>query len=159
MQTRSGPVKVTTVFELVKQRALDYTPEKASAICGVHPDNIRQIARTFGQAKPAMIFTGYRMCKWLQGDLLQRAFMLLLSLTGNLGKAGGGFQLENLGSTASQIAFMLAGLAPTLRIATMSRWDYVHSDGKALNEKIYGKAVADKVDHYFQESTRSGCLA
>ena len=156
VKTLEGPVRVTTVFELVKQRAGDYTPEKASAICGVHPDNIRQIARIFGQAKPAMIFTGYRMCKWLQGDLLQRAFMLLLSLTGNLGKAGGGFQLENLGSTASQIAFMLAGLAPTLRIATLARWDYVHADGKALNEKIYGKAVADKVDRYFQESTRSG---
>ncbi|MEZ5564877.1 MAG: molybdopterin-dependent oxidoreductase [Gammaproteobacteria bacterium] len=156
VRTHSGRVRVTPVFELVKARARDYTPDKASAICGVHPDNIRQIARQFGTAKPAMIFTGYRMCKWLQGDLLQRAFMLLLSLTGNLGKSGGGFQLETLGSTASQIAFMLEGLAPTLRVATLSRWDYVHANGKALNEKIYGKAIADKVDHYFQESTRSG---
>src|SRR5690606_26195804 len=101
VRTRQGPVRVTTVFELVKRRAADYTPEQAARVCGVHPDNIRQVARIFGKAKPAMIFTGYRMCKWLQGDLLQRAFMLLLSLTGNLGKAGGGFQLENLGSTAS----------------------------------------------------------
>ena len=45
-------MKVTTVFELVKKRAQDYTPEKASAISGVHPDNIRQVARTFGKAKP-----------------------------------------------------------------------------------------------------------
>lgn len=154
--TRDGPVKVRPVFELVRERAADYTPEKAAAICGIHPDNIRQVARRFGTAKPAMIFTGYRVCKWLQGDLLQRVFMLLLSLTGNLGKAGGGFQLENLGSTASQLAFMLDGLAPTLRVATLSRWDYVHADGRGLNEKIYGKAIADKVDHYFQESTRSG---
>lgn len=156
IKTLTGIVSVTTVFELVKQRAEDYTPEKAAGVCGVHPDNIRLVARTFGRAKPAMIFTGYRMCKWLQGDLLQRAFMLLLSLTGNLGKAGGGFQLESLGDTGSQIAFMLAGLVPTLRVATLARWDYVHSDGKALNEKIYGQAVADKVDHYFQESARSG---
>ncbi len=156
VQTRQGAVRVTTVFELVKQRASSYTPEQAAQVCGVHADNIRQVARIFGKARPAMIFTGYRMCKWLQGDLLQRAFMLLLSLTGNLGKAGGGFQLENLGSTASQIAFMLAGLPPTLNVATLARWDYVHADGRDLNERIYGKAVADKVDHYFQESTRSG---
>lgn len=156
VKTRQGAVRVTTVFELVKQRAFGYTPEQAAQICGVHADNIREVARIFGKARPAMIFTGYRMCKWLQGDLLQRAFMLLLSLTGNLGKAGGGFQLENLGSTASQIAFMLAGLPPTLNIATLARWDYVHADGKDLNERIYGKAVADKVDHYFQESMRSG---
>lgn len=154
--TSSGQVRVRPVFELVKERARDYTPDKASAICGVHPDNIRQVARHFGTAKPAMIFTGYRMCKWLHGDLLQRAFMLLLSLTGNLGKAGGGFQLENLGNLTSQIAFMLSGLPPTLRIATLSRWDYVHANGKELNARIYGKAIADKVDHYFQESTRSG---
>ena len=51
---------------------------------------------------------------------------------------------------------MLAGMPPTLRIATLSRWDYVQADGKALNEKIYGKEMADKVDRYFQESTRSG---
>jgi len=156
VNTPQGQVRVTTVFELVRQRAADYAPEKAAAVCGVHPDNIREIARIFGRAKPAMIFTGYRMCKWLQGDLLQRAFMLLLSLTGNLGKAGGGLQLENLGNTDSQIGFMLAGLPPTLRVATLARWDYVHADGKGLNEKIYGKAVAEKVDRYFQESTRSG---
>ncbi|MBN8281110.1 MAG: molybdopterin-dependent oxidoreductase [Gammaproteobacteria bacterium] len=154
--TPAGRVKVSTVFERVKARARDYTADKASAVCGVHPDNIRQLARQFGTAKPAMIFTGYRMCKWLQGDLLQRAFMLLLSLTGNLGKPGGGLQLENLGSTASQIAFMLAGVPPTLRVATMSRWDYVHADGKGLNEQLYGTEVAEKVDRYFQESTRSG---
>lgn len=152
----AGPVEVTTVYELVRARAYEYTPEAAAKICGVHPDNIRSIARSFGQAKPAMIFTGYRMCKWLQGDLLQRAFMLLLSLTGNLGKPGGGLQLENLGSTASQLAFMLDGLPPTLRIATLSRWDYVHADGKALNEQVYGQEVADRVDRYFQESVQSG---
>jgi DMSO reductase family type II enzyme molybdopterin subunit len=156
LDTPQGPIEVTTVFELVRQRAADYAPEKAAAVCGVHPDNIREVARIFGRAKPAMIFTGYRMCKWLQGDLLQRAFMLLLSLTGNLGKAGGGLQLENLGNTDSQIGFMLAGLPPTLRVATLARWDYVHADGKGLNEKVYGKAVAEKVDRYFQESVRSG---
>jgi DMSO reductase family type II enzyme molybdopterin subunit len=156
VRTAAGPVKVTTVFEQLKVRAADYAPELATAICGVHPDNIRTVARTFAAAKPAMIFTGYRMCKWLHGDLLQRAFMLLLSLTGNLGKAGGGFQLENLGRTDSQLAFMFAGLPPTLRIATLARWDYEHADGRALNEQIYGAEVAAKVDRYYQESKRSG---
>lgn len=156
VKTRTGPVRVTTVFELVRKRLADYTPEKAAAICGVHPDNIRSVARTFATAKPAMIFTGYRMCKWLHGDLLQRSFMLLLSLTGNLGKAGGGLQLENLGRTESQLAFMFAGQAPTLRIATMSRWDYVHADGRELNRKVYGEELAERIDRSFQEATRAG---
>ncbi len=156
VDTPAGPVEVTTVFELTKQRAAAYTPERVQELCGVHPDVTRDIARSFAAAKPAMIFTGYRMCKWLHGDLLQRAFMLLLSLTGNLGKAGGGFQLENLPREDTQLAFALAGLPPTLRVATLARWDYVHADGRELNARIYGEELAAEVDRYFQESVRLG---
>jgi DMSO reductase family type II enzyme molybdopterin subunit len=154
--TAQGTVEVTTVFELLKRRLAEYTPERAAAITGVHADNIRAVATRFATAKPAMIFTGYRMCKWLHGDLLQRAFMLLLSLTGNLGKAGGGLQLENLGRVESQLAFMLADVPPTFRVATLSRWDYAHSDGRELNEKVYGRELAEKVDRHYRESIERG---
>jgi DMSO reductase family type II enzyme molybdopterin subunit len=154
--TQSGAVEATTVFELLKRRLAEYTPETAAAITGVHADNIRRIARIFASARPAMIFSGYRMCKWLHGDLLQRAFMLLLSLTGNLGKAGGGLQLENLGRVDSQLAFMLADVPPTFRVATLSRWDYAHGNGRELNERIYGKALADDVERHYRESISRG---
>jgi DMSO reductase family type II enzyme molybdopterin subunit len=156
VQARGGPVEVTTVFELLRRRLSDYTPEKAAAITGVNAANIRAVATAFATAKPAMIFTGYRMCKWLHGDLLQRAFMLLLSLTGNLGKAGGGLQLENLARVESQLEFMLAGVPPTFRVATLSRWDYAHSNGRELNERVYGRELADEVDYHYQESIRRG---
>jgi nitrate reductase alpha subunit len=51
---------------------------------------------------------------------------------------------------------MFDGLPPTLRVATMARWDYAHADGRALNEQIYGPEVAAKVDRYYQEANRSG---
>jgi DMSO reductase family type II enzyme molybdopterin subunit len=154
--TPAGNVEVTTVFELLKRHLADYTPERAAAITGVHAANIRAVALKFARARPAMIFTGYRMCKWLHGDLLQRALMLLLSLTGNLGKAGGGLQLENLGRVESQLAFMLADVAPTFRVATLARWDYAHANGRALNEEIYGRDLAEKFDRHFQDSVRRG---
>jgi len=154
--TPTGPVEVTTVFELVKQRAAEYSPQKVSGITGLHPDVIVSTARTFASARPAMIFTGYRACKWLHGDLLQRAFMLLLSVTGNLGKEGGGLQLANLGRTDSQLAFMFEGQAPTLRVATLTRWDYAHNDGKELNRKIYGQELADRYDAAYRESIDRG---
>ncbi|MCK6370278.1 MAG: molybdopterin-dependent oxidoreductase [Gammaproteobacteria bacterium] len=156
IQTVSGPVEVTTVFELLKTRLRDYTPEKAAAMTGVHAANIREVALKFAQAKPAMIFSGYRMCKWLHGDLLQRSFMLLLSLTGNLGKAGGGLQLENLARVDSQLAFMMADVPPTFRVATLSRWDYTHAGGRRLNEEIYGEELAAHFDRHYQESVRRG---
>jgi DMSO reductase family type II enzyme molybdopterin subunit len=155
VQTAGGIVEVTPVFELLKRRLRDYTPEKAAAITGVHADVIRELAREFATAKPAMIFTGYRMCKWLHGDLLQRSFMLLLSLTGNLGPAGGGLQLTNLAKEDGYLAYMFAGLPPTLRVATAARWDYVHGDLKEINAQIYGATVAEHVDRYFQESVQN----
>jgi DMSO reductase family type II enzyme molybdopterin subunit len=156
VRTAGGTVEVTTVYELLKKRLEGYSPEQASEVTGVHPENIRSIALSFATARPAMIFTGYRMCKWLHGDLLQRAFMLLLSLTGNLGKAGGGLQLENLARVDSQLAFMLADIPPTFRVATLSRWDYAHSGGRELNEKIYGSELAGHVDRHYRESIARG---
>jgi DMSO reductase family type II enzyme molybdopterin subunit len=156
IETTSGPVEVTTIFELVKEHAENFAPERASAITGVHPDVIRETARKFAAAKPAMIFSGYRIAKWLHGDLLQRSFLLLLSVTGNLGKPGGGLQIWNQPREDDQLAFMFDGLPPTLRVATMSRWDYAHTDGKALNSAAYGDAVADHFDHYYQQSISNG---
>lgn len=153
--TPTGALEVTTVFELLKARLQEYLPAKASAITGVHAEVIRQIAREFAAAKPAMIFTGYRMCKWLHGDLLQRSFMLLLSLTGNLGPAGGGLQLTNLAKEDGYLAYMFAGLTPALRVATASRWDYVHCGLKDLNAAIYGPVVAEHVDRHFRESVQN----
>lgn len=151
----AGPVEVTTVFELLREHLQGYTPERAAAITGVHPDVIRELARIFANAKPAMIFSGFRVSKWLHGDLLQRAQMLLLSLTGNLGKAGGGLQFMNLNKDADQAAFWFDGLPPTIRVATLSRWDYVHAGGKALNQEAYGEAIAEHVDRYFNQAVEN----
>ena len=151
-ETVDGPVEVTTVFANLLTELEAYTPEDVQAITGVNPAVIRQTARTFAAAETAMIFSGYRVCKWLHGDLIQRAFMLLLSVTGNLGKPGTGLQIWNMPKEEDQFAFMFADLPPTLRIATMSRWDYQKADLKEFNTEIYGKELADNVDKYFQES-------
>ncbi len=156
VETVDGPVDVTTVFELVKAHLTNFTPEHASEITGVHADVIRETARTFAAAKPAMIFCGFRVCKWLHGDLLQRSMMLLLSITGNLGKPGSGLQLMNLASGGDQAAFWFDGVPPGMRGTTLSRWDYTHADGQALNREVYGEEIANRFDHYFQESVRKG---
>jgi len=152
VDTVEGPVKVTTVFAKMTASVQDYAPEKATDITGVSPAVIRQTARTFAAAETAMIFSGYRVCKYLHGDLIQRAFMLLLSLTGNLGKPGTGLQIWNMPKEHDQFAFMFADLPPTLRIATMARWDYAKSDLKEFNTEIYGTEVAAEVERAYQDS-------
>ena len=154
--TKTGPVDVTTVFELVKEHAAGFAPDRAAEITGVHPDVIRDVARQFASAGPAMIFSGFRVSKWLHGDLLQRSMLLLLSITGNLGKPGSGFQFMNFNKSDDQFAFIFDGLPPTLRAATLSRWDYTHADGKALNREAYGDELADHFDRHFHESVEKG---
>ena len=50
--TRAGKVRVKPVFQLLKERLDEsYTPEQASAACGVHPDTIRKLARAVARAR------------------------------------------------------------------------------------------------------------
>ena len=67
----------------------DYTPERAGAICQIHPDNIRSLARKVATRK-TKIFIGWNSGKYYHGDLMERAMALLLGLTGNWGKKGTG---------------------------------------------------------------------
>jgi DMSO reductase family type II enzyme molybdopterin subunit len=150
VETANGPVEVTTVFELVKKNTADYNPDTAVDVTGVNPDIVREIARKFA-AGPSMIFAGYRVCKWLHGDLTQRAFLLLLAVTGNQGKEGAGFQMSNY-NFDPQIAFMTADIPPTPNSTTMSRWDYTHANHKELNREVYGDELAEHYDKYYQES-------
>jgi DMSO reductase family type II enzyme molybdopterin subunit len=82
-------VEVVPVFELMKERLVDYTPEKAHRICGVHPDSIRLMARKMAVKKTAILCGGTSF-KYYHADLMVRAYLLAGALTGNWGKKGTG---------------------------------------------------------------------
>ena len=82
-------VEVEPVFVRIRRRLEDYTPEKAGEICGLHPENIRKLARKVATRK-TKIFIGWNSGKYYHGDLMERAMALLLGLTGNWGKKGTG---------------------------------------------------------------------
>jgi DMSO reductase family type II enzyme molybdopterin subunit len=90
---RGKAVPVRTVLSLLRDR-LDsgYRPERVAEITGVAPETIRRFARGFAKAPAALILSQWGQCKFLHADLAQRAQILLASLTGNLGRAGGGWR-------------------------------------------------------------------
>jgi DMSO reductase family type II enzyme molybdopterin subunit len=111
-------VEVTTVWELMKERLQEYTPEKAQAICGVHPDVIRDIARLVA-VKRTKILEGFNTPKYYHGDLMERAMCLLLAFTGNWGRKGTGVQgLALAGLDGYQVWGMKQkrGIAETIRV-------------------------------------------
>lgn len=83
--------EVTPVFELLRERLADYSPEQASRVCGVHPDVIRRLARLVARGR-THVLDGWTFGKSYHGDLMERAICLTLALTGNWGKQGAGIR-------------------------------------------------------------------
>ncbi|HET6615717.1 MAG TPA: molybdopterin dinucleotide binding domain-containing protein, partial [Dehalococcoidia bacterium] len=84
-------VDVTPAYELLLERLRDYTPKRASAICGVHESVIRKIARMVATGR-THVLDGWTFGKSYHGDLAERAICLLLGLTGNWGRQGSGIR-------------------------------------------------------------------
>jgi anaerobic selenocysteine-containing dehydrogenase len=84
-------VTVRPVFALLRDRLADYTPEKATRMCGTPPSVIRELARRIGRAKSVCQTTTSNFSKYYHGNLIERTQALVFALTGNYGKKGSGF--------------------------------------------------------------------
>jgi DMSO reductase family type II enzyme molybdopterin subunit len=155
VETSHGPVEVTTVFELTKDLLRGYAPEMVAETTGVHADVIREVARTFATAKPGMIFAGYRANKWVEGDRLLRAWLLMCALTGNTGRDGGGVQTTQLANGDGLMSFAFNGLGPRLNVVAISLWDYVHTDAEETNKKIYGETLANHIESHHRQAVEN----
>jgi DMSO reductase family type II enzyme molybdopterin subunit len=85
------PVSVRTVFSLLREHLAGYRPERASALCGTPPEQIRDLARRLARAKAASMVTTSNFAKYYHGNLVERTQALVFALTGNFGKKGSGF--------------------------------------------------------------------
>lgn len=113
-----GAVEVTTVFELLKKRLEDYTPEEASKSCGVNPETIRELAR-LAASRRTKILEGFNTPKYYHGDLMERSMILMLALTGNWGRPGAGIQGLALAGFDGYLLFPMktaSGVGETARI-------------------------------------------
>ena len=85
------PVSVRTVFSLLRDHLAGYSPERASALCGTPPEQIRDLAHRLARTKAASMLTTSNFAKYYHGNLVERAQALVFALTGNFGKKGSGF--------------------------------------------------------------------
>jgi len=114
-------VEVVPAFELLKERLVDYTPEKAHEMCDVNPDTIRRLARKLA-GKRGTIFCGGTSFKYYHSDLMVRAYLLVLGLTGNWGRKGTGPGEWSVAGFDGPFIFggkQKAGLEETQRILDM----------------------------------------
>jgi len=111
----------------LRERALQWPPERAAAVCGVAADDIRTLAKAYGTTSPAAIRLNYGMQRVHGGGSAARLIALLPCLTGAWRHRAGGLLLSSSGwfaaardDAALQRPELLAGRSPrTINMSTI----------------------------------------
>ncbi len=79
-----------TGFEELKEKVMEYPPERAAEICGLDPEMIRQVARRLAAVKPAMLMYTLGITEHTCGVNNVLSCANLQMLLGNVGFECGG---------------------------------------------------------------------
>ncbi|GAB2487743.1 molybdopterin oxidoreductase family protein [Comamonas humi] len=94
----------TLGWEQLKERALQWPPERAAEVCGLPVEQIRQLARDYGTTQPAAIRLNYGMQRTRGGGNAVRAVACLPALVGAWRHRAGGMLLSSSGEVPAQRA-------------------------------------------------------
>lgn len=116
----------TLGWDPLRERALQWPPERAAEVCGIPVEQIRQLAKDYGTTKPAAIRLNYGMQRVRGGGNAVRAVACLPALTGAWRHRAGGLLLSSSGQFPAQRAvlqrpdLMPAGKTPrTINMSTI----------------------------------------
>ncbi len=94
--------KYTLGWDLLRERALGWPPERAAAVCGIGADQIKCLAQDYGQCfarqEPAAIRMNYGLQRVRGGGNAVRAIACLPALTGAWRHRAGGVLLSTSGA-------------------------------------------------------------
>jgi formate dehydrogenase major subunit len=79
-----------TNYEALAKTVKEYPPDRAAQICGVPADDIREVARLWGEAGAAVVYWGMGISQHTTGTDNARCLIALCTITGNVGKQGAG---------------------------------------------------------------------
>lgn len=127
----------------LRERALQWTPERAAAECGITADEIRGLARDYASTKPAAIRLNYGMQRVRGGGNAARLIALLPCLVGAWRHRAGGLLLSSSGwfkgkkrDAWLQRPDLLAGRTPrTINMSTIGD-DLLREASPAFGPKI-----------------------
>jgi anaerobic selenocysteine-containing dehydrogenase len=125
--------RYTTGIDALRERAREYTPERASKITGVAPEVIVSLGERYGRAKAAFIRVNYGLQRHGGGGMAVRTIACLPALAGHWRRAGGGVQLSSSHNFQFNTALVeRPDLSPPVRTINMIRL------GEALTTKDAG---------------------
>ena len=136
----------TLGWEALRERALRWTPERASQVCGLTVEQIRSLARDYGTTRPAAIRLNYGMQRVHGGGNAVRAVASLPALTGAWRHRAGGVLLSSSGlypvdRAALQRPDLLAGRQPrTINMSTIGD-DLLRASSPAFGPRVEAVVV------------------
>ncbi len=106
----------------LRERVLEYPPERVAQITGIAAEKVVELARLYGRAKAAFVRINYGLQRHAGGGMAVRTIACLPAVTGHWRRAGGGVQL----STSANFKFNKAALehpelGPPVRLINMIR--------------------------------------
>jgi len=127
----------------LRERALQWPPERTAEVCGITADEVRQLARDYGTTAPAAIRLNYGMQRVHGGGNAVRLVSLLPCLTGAWRHPAGGLLLSASGWFASvkddaalQRPDLLAGRRPrTINMSTIGD-DLLRESSASFGPKV-----------------------
>ena len=138
----------------LRERALEWPPERVAATCGITADEVRGLARDYGTRAPAAIRLNYGMQRVRGGGNAVRLIAILPCLVGAWRHRAGGLLLSSSGwfrqardDAALQRPDLLAGRRPrTINMSTIGDdllrgSDEVLADGTRFGPKIEALVV------------------
>ena len=135
----------TLGWPALRERALEWSPERAASVCGVPAEQIRSLARDYGQCfvdkQPAAIRLNYGMQRVRGGGNATRAVACLPALIGAWRHRAGGLLMSSSGAfpldrAALQRPDLLAGRSPrTVNMSTIGD-DLLRESSSAFGPKI-----------------------
>ena len=80
----------TENFDALKEKIVDFTPEKMAPVCGIDAETLREVARLYARAKSSIIFWGMGVSQHVHGTDNSRCLIALALVTGQIGRPGTG---------------------------------------------------------------------
>jgi anaerobic selenocysteine-containing dehydrogenase len=96
LDTSRGRISCRTGFELYRQLCRRYTAERAAELCWVDPDDIRAMARTLWESRPAAYYGWTGVGQHTNAAQTDRAIALVCALTGSFDAPGGNVIFDRL---------------------------------------------------------------
>ncbi len=150
-------IEVVPVFEKLKKELEQYPLDRVAKETGLPAHEIEALARDLGTRFPAMIIHGAGTNHWFHNDSINRAMILLVALTGNVGVNGGGFNhyvgQERIWPEHGFKALAFPRGPKKQRWQNTTLWTYVHSSNR--DPHPYG---GRPIEEWIRESVTKGWM-